>query len=532
VDYASSDGSATVVSDYTGSSGTLTFGPGVTSRTLTVPIVRDAVHEASETLLLRLSDATGPGSALEAQHTAVVTILDNDPAPLLQFGAPRYAVKEGSGAATLTVRRVGSRANEATVDYATKDGTAQAGADFAQATGTLTFGTDVVTQTLAIPIVDDPNPEASETLDVTLGNPQPGSGATLGNLTATRVTITDNDQGLQFSAASYMAAESAPRAVIAVRRSGGTTGTLTVDYAVTGGTATGGSDYSLAPGTLSFGPGQALRTFAVTILNDADAEGSETVELALSGYSPPTAQGALGTAVLTITDTEPVFQFSAGTYPVPEKAPRAVITVRRTGPTTGDAKVDYTVSDGTAQAAIDYTSASTGTLSFGAGRATQTLSIGVIDDAEDEPSETLQLVLQNPSAGCGIGTPGSALLTISDNDVAGRAQFSAGAFSQAEDGGSVTITVTRATGTSGMATVHYVATPGAVNPGVPGTDYQPAAGTLTFGPGDTSQSFEVVVLDDVVADGARSVALTLSEPGGGLVLGARSAAVLWLVDDE
>jgi uncharacterized repeat protein (TIGR01451 family) len=76
VDYATSDGSATVGDDYTAASGTLTFTPGITEQTFTVLIIDDGLDEADETLALSLSN---PGNAaLGAVYLATLTIVDDD----------------------------------------------------------------------------------------------------------------------------------------------------------------------------------------------------------------------------------------------------------------------------------------------------------------------------------------------------------------------------------------------------------------------------------------------------------------------
>ncbi len=85
VNFAASDGTATSGSDYVASSGTLTFTPGVTSRTFTVPIIDDALFEGNETVNLSLSGATG--AALGVPNSAVLTIVDNDPPPPLVCGS-------------------------------------------------------------------------------------------------------------------------------------------------------------------------------------------------------------------------------------------------------------------------------------------------------------------------------------------------------------------------------------------------------------------------------------------------------------
>jgi hypothetical protein len=527
IDYATSDGTAIAPSDYTSTSGTLTFPQGITSRTFSVPITRDVVHERDEVLLLKLSNPRGPGAALGIPDTAVITILDNDPAPLLQFSAASYTVSEATPQALVTVRRTGSTANTVSVDYNTGDGSATLGQDYTQTSGTLTFGAGVVAQSFAVPIIDDAVADPQETIRLTLSNPQPPTGAALGSRKTATITIADNDQGLQFGAPAYTVAEAVPRAVITVKRIGGTAGTVSVDYAATGGSATSGADYTLAPGRLTFGPGQVLKTFALTIRNDPDVEGSETVELSLSNPAGATIVG-VNPAVLTITDDEPVFQFLAARYAVAETAPKATITVKRTGALNSPATVGYQITGGTAAAGSDYTAASSGTLTFGAGKPTETLSVAIVNDGVDEPNETVNLALGNPSAGYGIGTPGQAVLTITDDETAGNVQLSASAYGVGEGAGSATITVTR-TGTSDLATVDYATSDGTATTA---SDYGATTGTLTFALGETTKTIQVPINDDALAEGNEYFTLTLGNPGGGLVLGSQATAAIWIVDDD
>jgi uncharacterized delta-60 repeat protein len=94
--------------------------------------------------------------------------------------------------AILTVNRTGGATGTVTVDYATSDGTASAGADYIATTGTLTFLDGETSKTISIPILDDGTLEGgSETFSVTLSNPT--GGATLGTVAKTVVTIKDDD---------------------------------------------------------------------------------------------------------------------------------------------------------------------------------------------------------------------------------------------------------------------------------------------------------------------------------------------------
>src|SRR5207248_2559326 len=85
------------------------------------------------------------------------------------------------------------------------------------------------------------------------------------------------------------------------------------------------------------------------------------------------------------------------------------------------------------------------------------------------------------------------------------------------------VTVLRTTGTDGTVSVQYAATAGtAVN----GVNFTAEAGTLTFGPGQTTATFQVPVYNDHQASGNHTVNLALSNPTGGATIGTPSAALL------
>ena len=114
--------------------------------------------------------------------------------PSVQFSAATYSVAENSGSATIIVTRTGDSAGEATVGYATGDGTATAGSDYRATSGNITFADgDTTDQTFTIPIFDDPLVEGNETVNLILGNPI--GNATLGSPNTAVLTITDDDLG-------------------------------------------------------------------------------------------------------------------------------------------------------------------------------------------------------------------------------------------------------------------------------------------------------------------------------------------------
>jgi hypothetical protein len=202
VNYATANGSATAGSDYTATSGTLTFNAGATSKPITVAVNGDTINEPNETFFVNLSNAS---SATIAKAQGTGTISNDDAAPTVQFSAANYSVGEGGARATLTAIRSGDASGTATIDYRTTDtdtftvgcadttnnhGAAYARCDFATVVGTLSFAAGETSKTITVPVIDDAHAEGNETFQVQLSN---ATNAGLGTLAAVTVTIQDND---------------------------------------------------------------------------------------------------------------------------------------------------------------------------------------------------------------------------------------------------------------------------------------------------------------------------------------------------
>jgi len=448
-------------------------------------------------------------------------------APVVQFDSATYSVDENGGSATITVTRSGVLSGVLTVRYATSNGTATAPADYTAKSGTLTFNAGETIKTFTIPIVNDTLHESDETVNLTLSNP---TGGALGNLSTAVLTIVDDDTAgtVQFSSATYSVNENTASVTITVTRTGGTASGVTVNYATSDGTATAGSDYTAKSGTLTFRAGVAQKTFTIPIINDTLDESDETVNLTLSDPTGGATLGTPDTAVLTIIDNDSggVLQFSSATYSVNEGvlSGKAVIKVTRSGGSASGVTVNYSTGDGTAIAGSDYT-ATSGTLTFGAGVTSKTFAIPIVKDTLDESDETVNLTLSNPTGGATLGTPDTAVLTIIDNDSGGVLQFSSATYSVNEGvlSGKAVIKVTRSGGNASGVSVDYTITDGTA---VSGTDYNATDGTLIFAAGQTSKTFTIDIINDLVDEPNKTVNLALLNPQGGAILGLRDTAVL------
>jgi hypothetical protein len=168
VNFATADGTATAGSDYTATSGTLTFNPGVTTQTITVNVIGDTNVEPNETFLVNLS---APTNATIAVGQGTGTIINDDVAATPTLSINNVSANEGNSGTTpftFTVTLSAASASTVTVTFATADGTATAGSDYTATSGTLTFAPGVTTQTITVSVIGDTNPEPNETFLVNL----------------------------------------------------------------------------------------------------------------------------------------------------------------------------------------------------------------------------------------------------------------------------------------------------------------------------------------------------------------------------
>jgi hypothetical protein len=224
----------------------------------------------------------------------------------LQLSAATYSATEG-GVATITVTRTGGSAGAVSEQVATANGTATAPGDYTATTQTVTFADgDTAPKTVNVPTVDDALVEGNETVNVTLANPT--GGATLGTPAAAVLTILDNDVApvlptlsINGAAANEGNAGTTPL-VFTVTLSAPSTQTVTVGFATADGSATAGSDYVAAGGTLTFAPGTTTQTVTVNVNGDTTSESNETFVVNLSNATNATIAVAQGTGTILNDD--------------------------------------------------------------------------------------------------------------------------------------------------------------------------------------------------------------------------------------
>jgi CSLREA domain-containing protein len=187
VNYQTAGINASAGVDFTSVNGTLTFAPGETSKTVTVPVIGDTTPETNEQFHLNLS---APVNAVLKDGQGVGTIKDDDNHGLLRFKSATYSGTEGN-AVSITVERVYGTTGDISVQVSTSGGTATPGVDYTQIAGSLTFEDGETIKSFTINLLDDQTAEPTEDFNVNLSSPT--GGATLGSPSNTTVSILDND---------------------------------------------------------------------------------------------------------------------------------------------------------------------------------------------------------------------------------------------------------------------------------------------------------------------------------------------------
>jgi hypothetical protein len=328
---------------------------------------------------------------------------------------------------------------------------------------------------------------------------------------------------LQFGSATYSVNETGGAANITVTRTSGTEGAVGVSYAVTGGTAVDGTDYTLNSGTLSFANGQSTATITVPISNDGKFGNDKTVILTLSNPTGSATLGSATTSTLTIHDNNPEPTLSVSSPTVTE--PRTGSTVANFAITLSAAadipvNVSYSTVNGSVTAASGAFSATSGSLVFAPGVTSRQVAVNVNGTTTPGTNQTFGLALSSPTNATLLYGTGTA--TIVNNRFANptvanvsavtipgaSATFTPLASAHSNDGGPLTLTILTqpSQGTASVVTVN----------GVQELSYIPAPGSIQ------SDSFTYQVTDGH-GDSSAATA-TVNYQGAGLVVSALNAS--------
>ncbi len=205
----------------------------------------------------------------------------------------------------------------------------------------------------------------------------------------------------------------------------------------------------------------------------------------------------------------------------------ATVTVTRTGDAESAVSVNLATSDGTATAGSDYTALAL-TLDFASGETSKNVPVLITNDTTDEPDETVNLTLSNPTGGAALGSPSTATLTIMDDDAPPALSINDVTVTEGNAGTTTaTFNVTLSPASGKTVTVNFST---ADNTATSGSDYLSHSGILTFDPGQTLQTIAVSVNGDTLDEPDESFFVNLSSPSNATI--ADGQGVGTITDDD
>ena len=308
VGYRTVDGTATAGSDYTATSGTLTFAPGDESKQVRVTVKDDTVEDSGETFELVLENPTG-GAQLDRGKKRATGTIRNTEAPELSATFPASAYASGSHTGEDDRPQVVVTFSEAVASFEkdtpsvsvtgatvtsvqthTENGLENAHLFFLTPDGDegVTFtlvadaacGTGGICTAAGTPLTEVPGAR-------TIPGPAEPEATEVSELSASDAEASEEDDStLDF----------------VVKLDPASSESVSVDYATTNGTASAGDDYTGTSGTLTFAAGETSKTVGVPIIDDTIDDDNETLMLRLSNASGADIKDAQATG--TIRDSE------------------------------------------------------------------------------------------------------------------------------------------------------------------------------------------------------------------------------------
>ncbi len=533
LNYTTSDVTAEAGSDYEAVTGTVTFLPGETVKSVTVNVNGDTVSETTDqfTLVVTPTEAIANGVS---DSTGTATLLDDDAGdgtvPVVSISSAELV--EGDGAYNsmeFVVTLSEASDNNITIDYQTIGDSAIEGVDFSQSDGTLTIAAGDTSAILTITTRGYTEAETDESFTLELTNPVGAafSGDAV-SLQATGVIIDDDSTestlALLVGDAKIVEGDSGQsEAVFEIRLSQPSEETITLNYTTSDVTAEAGSDYEAVTGTVTFLPGETVKSVTMNVNGDTVSETTDQFTLVVTP-TEAIANGvsdSTGTATLLDDDagdgTVPVVSISSAELVEGDGAYNSMeFVVTLSEASDNNITIDYQTIGDSAIEGVDF-SQSDGTLTIAAGDTSAILTITTRGYTEAETDESFTLELTNPVGAAFSGDAVSLQATgvIIDDDstestlalLVGDAKIVEGDSGQSE--AVFEVRLSQASDTD--VTVAYTTVSGTAQSG---EDFEATKGTITFQAGETTAAVHVSVSGDTDVEVSEQFSLVLSAPEG------------------
>ena len=501
--------------DHSLNPGVFTIPAGHDSISTTINITEDTEDELDEALIITLSN---PQNALLGTNELAITIVDND-TPVVQFEKQEEQVDENIENVLVNIIMNDISYQDIVVPFSIS-GSAHTN-DYTLNSGTVTIESGLTSTTLTIPVNDDLADEDIETLILTINTPD---NATIGSNNSYTLSINDNDiPKVQWSNAQLIVDESTSTLSISVALNITSYTGISVDYRISDGTATQGTDYTLNNGSLTFSSGQNLLNIQMIINNDEDVEPNENIQLILE--NPKNAESGINTlATIIIRDDDmtqvewvnkdEAFDESQGTITLEAKLNKISYT---------DVTVSYALTiSGTANTQ-DHNIIS-GNFVIPADSINITKSFSIFEDDIDEPDETIILELENPINAI-LGMDYIKNITINDNDVP-ELEFVSSTKTVNENIGTAKIVADLTIIPYTDVTVSYT-----VGGSTDSSDHDLSDSSLTILAGTKSITLNINITDDNIDEPEEDIIISLNSPQNAII-GQDDEFTLNIIDND
>ena len=528
---------ATQDEDYAGTSGTVTFTPGQTTKTVTVQVTNDDVSEETEFFGFTISAPQGADlRGQRSEDVADVGLLDDDPrgvtiAPT-SIGLDEPASGETAVAGSYTVNLNSRPTDTVTVTIGGSDpAVSLTGGTLTNNQLTFTTTNWNAAQTITVTPVNDDN-AVGETITLT----HTLSGGDYAGIAADSVTVnlTDSDtRNLVLSGQSLTVTEgdaTGVRYTVKLATQPSDTVTVTIsghdgaDLTLSGTTLT---NNQLTFTTTNWGTAQTV-TVKAGDDDDTDNE-SETL-----------AHTAFGGDYVNVTKDLPVsiddedvpqvtVSFNQAAHTVAE-GDMVTVTVTLSADPERTVEIDLTAEPQGGATSADYSGVPT-SVTFAAGQTEQMFTFSATQDDEDDDGEKVLLAFGTPlPAGVSAGTTAMTTVSITDDDVPQvTVSFNQADYTVAE-GNPVTVTVTLSEAPGREVAIELTATD---QDGATSADYSGVPMRVTFGAEQTEQMFIFRATQDQLDDDDEKVLLAFGTPlPAGVTAGATAMTTVSITDDD
>ena len=518
---------ATPGEDYVPATGTFTFAPGETTKTVNVEVTNDDVSEDTEFFGLRISNPQNARiRARQAKDSADVGLLDNDLRGATIQPKSLMLAEPARGASTT----VSGAYNVVLTSQPTDEVTISVGGQYegivTLSTTTLTFATSTwnIPQRVEVTLVRDFN-AVSES--VVLTHTPSGGDYTGVPLDSVTVSVRDSDtRGITVS-----------RDELTLTEGGSNSYTVVLDSqptATTTVTVIGVGSVSPTSSELTFATSNWNEPQTVTLTAEHDGDTSDEPKVYVRHEASGGDYNGLHGPDVGVTvrddDTEVIVSFGQSAYTVSEGS-TVTVTITLSADPERTVTIPMTkVNQGTASDA-DY-SGVPASVTFVAGDTEESFTFSAASDDENDDGESVKLTFGSSlPTGVTKGSTNEAIVSITDDDVPSVEVSFERATYMVDEGSTVTVKVKLDADPERSVTIPMTK----VNQGTtsPDADYSGVPASVTFVAGDTEESFTFSAASDDENDDGESVKLTFgSSLPTGVTKGSTNEAIVSITDDD